>query len=55
MKGEAAPAIKVTPVDRQAIQARIADLMRQIRLAEAQGRPSEALRQQLYDAVEAQK
>ncbi len=29
--------------------------MRQIRLAEAQGRPAEALRQQLYEAVEAQK
>lgn len=43
------------PVDRQAIQARIADLMRQIRLVEAQGRPAEALRQELYDAVEAQK
>ena len=54
-KGEAVPVIKVTPVDRQAIQARIAELMRQIRLAEAQGRPSEALRQQLYEAVEAQK
>jgi ankyrin repeat protein len=43
------------PVDRRAIQARIADLMRQIRLAEAQGRPAEALRQELYEAVEAQK
>jgi len=42
-------------VDRLAIQARIADLMRQIRLAEAQGRPAEALRQELYEAVEAQK
>ena len=36
-------------------QARIAELMRQIRLAEAQGRSSDALRQQLYEAVEAQK
>lgn len=44
-----------TAVNRQAAQARIAELMRQIRLAEAQGRPSETLRQQLYDAVEAQK
>ena len=52
---KAVPAGKVTPVDRQAIQARIADLMREIRLTEAQGRPSEALRQQLYEAVEAQK
>lgn len=54
-KGEPAPVIKVTPVDRQAIQARIAELMRQIRLAEAQGRPSETLRKELYEAVEAQK
>lgn len=54
-KGSALPEIKVTPVDRKAIQARIAELMRQIRLAEAQGRPSEALRQELYEAVEAQK
>ena len=54
-KGQAVPTIKVTPVDRGAIQARIAELMRQIRLAEAQGRPAAALRQELYDAVEAQK
>lgn len=54
-KGEALPVVKVTPVDRKGIQARIAELMRQIRLAEAQGRPSEALRQELYEAVEAQK
>ena len=52
-----AAAKKGEPVssDRQAIQARIADLMRQIRLAEAQGRPADALRQELYEAVEAQK
>ena len=54
-KGEALPVVKVVPVDRRAIQARIAELMRQIRLAEAQGRSSDALRQQLYEAVEAQK
>ena len=54
-KGEAVPVIKLTPVDRSAVQARIAELMRQIRLAEAQGRPAEALRQELYEAVEAQK
>ncbi len=54
-KGEPVPVVKVAPVDRQAIQARIADLMRQIRLAEAQGRPAESLRQELYEAVEAQK
>jgi hypothetical protein len=51
----APPAIQVTPVNRNAAQARIAELMRQIRLAEAQGRPAEALRQDLYEAVEAQK
>lgn len=54
-KGEALPVVKVIPVDRRAIQARIAELMRQIRLAEAQGRSADALRQQLYEAVEAQK
>ena len=54
-KGEAVPVAKDASVDRQTVQARIADLMRQIRLAEAQGRPSETLRQELYDAVEAQK
>jgi len=54
-KGEPAQEVKVAPVDRRAIQARIADLMRQIRLAEAQGRPATALREELYDAVEAQK
>jgi hypothetical protein len=55
-----APAVKPAPADpqaarRNAIQARIAELMRQIRQAEAQGRPAETLRRQLYDAVEAQK
>lgn len=54
-KGENAPSVQVTPVDRRAIQARIAELMRQIRLAEAQGRPSAKLREELYEAVEAQK
>ena len=54
-QGDGLPVIKVTPVDRRAAQAHIAELMRQIRLAEAQGRPSETLRQQLYEAVEAQK
>lgn len=54
-KGEPVPVLKVTPADRLAIQARIADLMRQIRLDEAQGRPAEGLRQELYEAVEAQK
>jgi hypothetical protein len=54
-KGKTMSVTKVTPADRNPIQARIAELMRQIRLAEAQGRPAEALRQELYEAVEAQK
>ena len=45
--------IRITPVDQRAKQARVAELMRQIRLSEAQGRPAEALRQQLAEAVEA--
>ena len=40
---------------RHAIQARIAELIRQIRLAEAQGQPTQTLRQELHEAVEAQK
>ena len=47
--------ITVTPTDQRAEQARIAELMRQIRLNEAQGRPADDLRQQLYEAVEALK
>ena len=54
-KGETPPTIKLTPVDQRATQAKIADLMRQIRIAEAQGRPSDALRQELYEAIDAQK
>lgn len=55
-KGESLPVIKLTPVDDQrATQARIAELMRQIRLVEAQGRPATELREQLYEAVESQK
>lgn len=54
-KGRAAPTIEVKPVDRNAAQARIAELMRQIRAAEEQGRPAQALRRELYEAVEAQK
>lgn len=30
----------------------VAELMRQIRLAEAQGRPADALRKQLFDTIE---
>ena len=46
---------KAAPDPNVAKQARIAELMRQIRLIEAQGRPAEDLRQELYDAVEALK
>ncbi|MFZ4536256.1 ankyrin repeat domain-containing protein [Propionivibrio sp.] len=49
------PSITVTPVNQRATQARIAELMRQIRLAEAEGRPANDLRQQLYEAVESLK
>jgi hypothetical protein len=38
-----------------AATAQAAELLRQIRLAEAQGRPADGLRQQLYQAVEAMK
>ena len=54
-KGESPATIKLTPVDQRATQAKIADLMRQIRVAEAQGRPADALRQELYEAIDAQK
>ena len=54
-KGETASTIKLTPVDQSATQAKIADLMRQIRVAEAEGRPADTLRQELYEAIEAQK
>ena len=49
-----APAsIAITPVGPRATQAQIAETMRQIRLAEAQGRPADALRRQLADLVAA--
>jgi hypothetical protein len=52
-KTAAKPAsITITPVSPRATQAQIAETMRQIRLAEAQGRPAEALRRQLSDLVE---
>lgn len=48
--------ITITPVnDQRAIQARIADLMRQIRLNEAQGRPATDLRRELSEAVDSLK
>ena len=47
--------IVVTPIDQRVKQARVADLMHQIRLAEAQGQSTDNLRQQLYEAIEALK
>ena len=44
--------IRITPVDQRAKQSEVAELMRQIRLNEAQGRPAEALRKQLSEAIE---
>ena len=55
VKGKPPAQAKGKGVDRKDLQARTAELMRQIRLAEAQGRPAEALRQELCEAVEAQK
>ena len=52
------PIIQVTPVKAAGVvasPAQIAELLRQIRLAEAQGAPSGDLKQQLYDAVESLK
>ena len=55
-KPAAKPAsIVITPIDTRAKQAQVADLMHQIRQAEAQGQPTESLRQQLIDAVDALK
>lgn len=51
----AAPSIKITPAQTgpaAVSPAQLAELSRQIRLAEAQGLPTAELRQQLYDAVE---
>ena len=47
-----AVSIKVTPVNQRAMQAKIAELMRQIRLTEADGQSSDKLRQQLNEALE---
>ncbi|WP_170285863.1 ankyrin repeat domain-containing protein [Propionivibrio limicola] len=49
------PVAEKTDKNVQATRARIAELMRQIRLTEAEGRPATELRQQLYEAVESQK
>ena len=45
--------ISIIPLDERARQAQIAELMRQIRLSEAQGQPADDLRQQLARAVDA--
>jgi len=49
--GTAASPAKASPAQ-SAAAAQVSDLLRQIRLAEAQGRPVDDLRQQLYQAVE---
>lgn len=47
----AAPSIRMTPARSMASPAQIADLVRQIRVAETQGQPTESLRQQLDEAM----
>ena len=47
--------VRVTPVEPAASPSRIADLVRQIRIAEVQGKPTEQLRRQLDDAMNALK
>ncbi len=49
------PAIRITPGKVAASPGQVADLLRQIRLAEAQGIPADDLKQQLSDAVETMK
>lgn len=53
--GKDAGSISITPVDERAKQARIAELMRQIRLTEAQGGTADTLRQELAAAVDSLK
>lgn len=43
--------VRVTPVEQASSPSRIADLLKQIRIAEAQGQPTEQLRRQLDDAM----
>lgn len=52
-KTAAVPAggVRVTPTEPAASPSRIADLVRQIRIAEAQGQPTDQLRRQLDDAM----
>lgn len=45
----------ITPADQRATQAQIAELMRRIRLTEADGQPANDLRQQLNEAVDSLK
>lgn len=49
------PSLAITPVDQRATQAQIAELMRRIRLTEAEGQPADELRQQLNEAVDSLK
>jgi hypothetical protein len=49
------PMVKVTPAKPAVAPGRIAELVRLIRLAEAQGRPYDDLSRELYDAVESLK
>lgn len=48
-----APSIRVTPVKPPVSPAQVSDLARRIRLAEAQGQPTDELRRQLVEAVDA--
>lgn len=47
--------ISITPSQPKYSASQVAELMRQIRVAEAEGRPADALRKQLYEAVEQMK
>lgn len=49
------PMIQITPAKPLASPAQVAELLRQIRLAEAQGVPADDLKKQLYDAAESMK
>ena len=53
--GTSRPAIQIAPAKPAVAPGRIAELVRQIRLAEAQGRPFDDLRLELYEAVESLK
>ena len=54
--GKSLPSITITPVNQQRqVQAQIAETMRQIRLAEAQGQPADDLRRKLSELVDSVK